>query len=71
MLEDVACWPCEIGAPTKGWSSTRDSGVTGEKTLSAAPQAPTEAGFAEVKGDYFELDNCGFLNPTVAGLATA
>ncbi|CAK9088438.1 unnamed protein product [Durusdinium trenchii] len=34
-------------------------------------QTIQEAGFAEVKGDYFELDNCGFLNPTVAGLATA
>ena len=28
------------------------------------------AGFAAVDGDYFELENCGFLNPTVAGIAT-
>ncbi|CAK9028173.1 Methyltransferase-like protein 7A (Protein AAM-B) [Durusdinium trenchii] len=31
-------------------------------------QTIQEAGFAEVKGDYFELDNCGFLNPTVAAV---
>ncbi len=28
------------------------------------------AAFATVDGDYFELENCGFLNPTVAGIAT-
>ncbi|CAE7813162.1 Mettl7b [Symbiodinium sp. CCMP2592] len=27
-------------------------------------------GFAKVDGEYFELENCGFLNPTVAGIAT-
>eukprot|EP00931_Biecheleriopsis_adriatica_P088738 TRINITY_DN62989_c0_g1_i1.p1 TRINITY_DN62989_c0_g1~~TRINITY_DN62989_c0_g1_i1.p1 ORF type:complete len:309 (-),score=49.48 TRINITY_DN62989_c0_g1_i1:65-991(-) len=27
--------------------------------------------FQDVDGEYFELQNCGFLNPTVAGIATA
>jgi len=30
-----------------------------------------EGGFSAVEGEYFELENCGFLNPTVAGIAIA
>lgn len=29
------------------------------------------AQFAKIELDYFELENFGFLNPTVAGIATA
>ena len=63
---------------TNGFIATAQKLATPDHVLSAdgchfdrrTLQTIQAGGFADVDGEYFELENCGFLNPTVAGIAS-